>query len=89
MLTAKNPEMLDSWIQRAKSLKIRELDSFIEGVKRDYDAIFNAIKFDYSNGLAEGKINKLKLIKRIMYGRCLFSTLRNKTLLIEHHHLFN
>ncbi len=89
LLKAKNPDELASWLQRAKSLKIREIDSFVEGVKRDYEAVFNAVKFDYSNGLAEGKVNKLKLIKRIMYGRCRFSTLRTKVLLIENPHFFN
>jgi len=58
-------------------------------VKRDYEAVLNAVKLDYSNGLAEGKVNKLKLIKRIMYGRCKFSTLRNKVLLIENPNFFN
>jgi len=89
LLKAKNPDELVSWIKRAKSLKIREIDSFVEGVKRDFEAVFNAIKFEYSNGLAEGKVNKLKLIKRIMYGRCRFSTLRNKVLLIENQAFFN
>ena len=89
LLKAKNPDELASWINRAKSLKIREIDSFVEGVKRDFEAVFNAIKFDYSNGLAEGKVNKLKLIKRIMYGRCHFSTLKTKVLLIENPHFFN
>jgi len=89
LLKAKNPDELASWINRAGSLKIREIDSFVEGVKRDLEAVFNAIKFEYSNGLAEGKVNKLKLIKRIMYGRCHFSTLRNKVLLGENPTFFH
>ena len=83
------PDGLASWLNKAQDLKIREIKSFVDGVKRDYEAVFNAIKFDYSNGLAEGKVNKLKLIKRIMYGRCWFSTLRNKVLLIENPSFFN
>ncbi|HWQ89813.1 MAG TPA: transposase, partial [Desulfitobacteriaceae bacterium] len=35
---------------------------------------------EYNNGLAEGSINKLKVIKRIMYGRNSFEMLRNKLL---------
>jgi len=89
LLTAKVPDGLASWLNKAQDLKIREIKSFVDGVKRDYEAVFNAIKFDYSNGLAEGKVNKLKLIKRIMYGRCWFSTLRNKVLLIENPSFFN
>jgi lambda repressor-like predicted transcriptional regulator len=89
LLAAKIPDQLNSWLKKAQDLKIREIKSFVEGVKRDYEAVFNAIKYDYSNGLAEGKVNKLKLIKRIMYGRCHFSTLKNKVLLIENPTFFN
>ena len=47
------------------------------------EAVRNAIKYDYSNVLAEGCINKLKVIKRIMYGRCIFDTLKAKMLRLE------
>ncbi len=53
------------------------------------EAVRNAIKYEYSNGLAEGCINKLKVIKRIMYGRCSFETLKNKILRLEKMRLFN
>jgi len=89
LLAAKIPDELASWLKKAQELKIREIKSFVEDVKRDYEAVYNAIKFDYSNGLAEGKVKKLKLIKRIMYGRCHFSTLRNKVLLVENPSFFN
>ena len=52
-------------------------------------AVYNAVSLDYNNGLAEGKVNKLKLVKRIMYGRCSFSALKNKVLLIENDSFFN
>ena len=39
-------------------------------VSRIMEAVENAITYKYSNGLAEGKINKIKVIKRIMHGRC-------------------
>jgi hypothetical protein len=89
LLKAKDTAALASWLTKALALKIREIKSFVDGVKRDFKAVSNAVKLDYSNGLAEGKINKLKLIKRIMYGRCHFSTLRNKVLLIENPNFFN
>ena len=53
------------------------------GITRDIDAVKNAIIFDYSNGLAEGSINKIKRIKHTMYGKASFSTLRTKTLMYE------
>lgn len=39
--------------------------------------------YDYNNGIAEGSVNKLKVIKRIMYGRCSFDLLRSKILNLE------
>ena len=44
------------------------------------EAVKNAIKYDYSNGLTEGFNNKTKVIKRVMYGRCSFDLLRLKIL---------
>ena len=62
-------------------MNIPELNSFLTGVGRDLEAIRNAIVFPYSNGLAEGTVNKIKVIKRVMYGRCGFHMLRRKVIL--------
>ena len=51
------------------------------GIERDLEAVKNGIKYDYNNGLAEGSVNKIKVIKRIMYGRCSFDLLKQKVLL--------
>ena len=59
----------------------QEFHSFINGLERDIDAVKNGIKYDYNNGLAEGSVNKIKVIKRIMYGRCSFNLLKQKVLL--------
>jgi len=69
-------------------LDIPEIDSFIYGLERDFDAVRNTIKYEYSNGLVEGLVNKLKVIKRIMYGRFNFETLRTKTLRLVLHSLY-
>lgn len=46
------------------------LRGFAEGLKRDIDAVENAVAYDYSNGFVEGTNSRLKMIKRTMYGRC-------------------
>ena len=74
---------LKIWIDEVKQTDISELKSFVNGLERDYEAVINSIRLPYSNGLAEGKVNKLKVIKRIMYGRCGFEMLRNKVVGIE------
>jgi transposase len=74
---------LEKWLNKLEKLNKIGLNSFAEGVRRDIEAVKNAIAYQYNNGLAEGHINKIKLIKRIMYGKCGFNTLRNKVLLIN------
>ncbi|PPK83544.1 transposase [Lacrimispora xylanisolvens] len=65
------------------ALQIDELDTYINGLNADIDAVNNGIHYKYNNGLAEGSVNKIKLTKRIMYGRNSFQLLRAKLLLKE------
>lgn len=71
---------LEKWLNETEQLDVVGLKSFVAGVRRDLTAVKNAIRFQYNNGLAEGHINKIKVIKRIMYGKCSFETLRKKIL---------
>ena len=54
---------LDGLIVLASSLKIDELDTYINGLQAGIDAVKNAICYNYSNGLEERSINKIKLTK--------------------------
>lgn len=78
---SKKPEKLEKWIQETKKQKIPEIDNFLNGIERDIKAVKNGIKYDYNNGLAEGSVNKIKVVKRIMYERCSFDLLKQKVLL--------
>jgi transposase len=89
ILTTKDMPGLEKWIEKAQGLGISEMTSFANGLERDWDAARNAIVSPFSNGLAEGSVNKLKVIKRVMYGRCSFDTLRTKTLRLEKMHKLN
>lgn len=82
-LFGKKEAELDKWLEETEFLGIDELTSFINGIKRDIAAVKNAITLDYNNGLAEGSVNKLKVIKRIMYGRSSFELLKGKLLRLE------
>ena len=77
---SKKPRKLAKWIRDAKKINVKELTSFVTLIESDIDAVKNAIKYDYSNGLTEGFNNKTKVIKRVMYGRCSFDLLRLKIL---------
>lgn len=83
VFTTKSEIEFSDWIEKTRTLNIKELNTFIHGIERDKEAVICSIKRKYSNGLAEGTVNKIKFIKRIMYGRCNFDTLRNKILLGE------
>lgn len=81
IMFSKKSDKLDIWINKTRKYNIPEINSFLNGIERDIDAVKNGIKYDYNNGLAEGSVNKIKLIKRIMYGRCSFNLLKQKVLL--------
>jgi transposase/predicted transcriptional regulator len=83
IIFSKEYSRLDEWMHKANSLGITEIDSYISGLKNDIDAVKNAITEKYNNGLAEGSINKLKVIKRVMYGRNSFELLKAKLLRLE------
>ena len=66
MIRSKAAAKLDSWLKDAETSLV---GSFANGVKKDIDAVRNAIVSPWSNVQTEGQITKLKLIKRQMYGR--------------------
>ncbi len=80
-------EKLDPWIKKAQGLDVPELKVFLEGLSKDLSAIKNGITYEYNNGLAEGSVNKIKVIKRIMYGRNSFELLKAKILFHEMFHV--
>lgn len=76
-------DKLRPWIQKYENSSISFLKSFIWGLKHDLKAIENALKYPVSNGILEGYVNKLKSIKRIMYGRAGIRLLAIKMYLAE------
>lgn len=55
-------------INREILLNINSINCFINGVTNDYKTVINSLIYDFSNGVVEAAVNKLKLVKRIMYG---------------------
>lgn len=75
---------LDTWLKTAQALNNAEIDKACAAIRRDYPAIQNSIIFrEYTNGPVEGKNTKTKFIKRTMFGRSHFDTLRTKILLLN------
>ncbi|EIY28927.1 hypothetical protein HMPREF1062_03235, partial [Bacteroides cellulosilyticus CL02T12C19] len=61
--------------------------TFLIGVKIDFKAVRNTIAYNITNGITEGFVNKLKVVKRIMYGRAGIELLRRK--MVMEHVFFN
>jgi transposase len=68
---------------QAEKLDIFEISSYVSGLKNDITAVRNVITLEFNNGLAEGSVNKLKVVKRKMYGRNSFELLKSKLLRLE------
>ena len=80
MVTKQQEAVLDRWLKEAKGSGIAELQSLAAGILRDFDAVRAALTLPYSNGQTEGQVNKLKGLKRQMYGRANFDLLRKRVL---------
>lgn len=80
MLRTRTGERLDDWLCRVKESRIRELQGFGAGVIQDKAAVVAGLTLAQNNGVVEGKVNKLKFIKRMGYGRAGFPLLRQRVL---------
>ena len=69
------------FIENYKLSGIKLLSNFVNGLAKDIEAIENAVSSPLSNGFVEGTNNKIKMIKRTMYGRCRCSLLAAKLML--------
>jgi transposase len=73
-------QQLNAWLTRATTSEIPELDRFARGLVNDRAAVEAGLSQEWSNGQTEGQVNKLKLLKRQMYGRANFDLLRRRLL---------
>jgi len=73
------------WIEFVKrsKYKLAGLKSFASGLSRDIEAVENGINMTWSSGAVEGHVNRIKSIKRQMYGRASFELLRKKVILSQ------
>lgn len=73
-------ERLEVWLEQARASQIPELVSFVGGIERDKEAVLAGLTQHESTGVTEGHVNKLKVIKRVMFGRAGFALLRQRVL---------
>ncbi len=80
MMHKREGHRLDTWLQQVKVSSIPELQSFAVGVERDKAAVQAGLTQSTNNGMVEGFVTKVKLIKRQGYGRASFPLLRHRVL---------
>lgn len=79
-LSANDSTQLRAWIDQAKHSEFGPVVRFAYGLQRDVSAVAAAVDTSWSSGQVEGQINRLKMIKRQMYGRAGFELLRARVL---------
>jgi len=75
------PQQLDRWLEQASSSSIKQFQNFAKSLQEDYEAVKAGVTLAVSNGQVEGQINRLKMLKRQMYGRAGFDLLQKRVLL--------
>jgi transposase len=80
LLRSRHAHLFPTWLQQVETSSLTSLLSFAAGIRRDYTAVQAAVTLSWSNGQTEGQVNRLKLIKRQMYGRARFDLLRLRVL---------
>lgn len=73
-------DKLSAWLKEVEGSSLSEMRTFAKGVRQDEAAIRAAITLPWSSGQVEGQVNRLKLIKRSMYGRASIRLLRQRVL---------
>lgn len=81
LMAAKQADKLDEWLGRCVDLGQEALCQFVRGLRQDYGAVRQAFSSEWSNGQVEGQVNRLKTIKRQMYGRAGFELLRRRVVM--------
>jgi transposase len=81
LLRQRQPEHLDPWLERASTSALEALRRFASGLRDDYAAVKAGVTLPWSSGPVEGHINRLKMLKRQMFGRARLDLLGRRVLL--------
>ncbi len=81
MLTERLGKQLNSWLSGVSADDLPHLHRFARGLDADHAAVLNGLTLPHSSGAVEGHVNRIKMLKRQMYGRAGFDLLRKRILL--------
>jgi transposase len=80
LVRSRQADQLSSWVEVALASGVAEMVGFARGVLRDFAAVLAGLEVEWSQGQVEGQVNRLKMLKRMMYGRAKFDLLRLRVL---------
>jgi len=83
MLCHRRGQHLTAWAGSAEASPVPELRGFAAGLRKDWAAVTAGLTLPYSSGAVEGHVNRIKMIKRQMYGRAKPDLLRKRVLLAD------
>jgi len=81
LLRARHGQHLGAWVQTVEAAEIPELRAFAAGLRKDWAAVQDGLTLPWSSGAVEGHVNRIKMLKRQMYGRANLDLLRCRVLL--------
>ena len=81
LVRQRQPTQLDPWLQRATTSTLEALQRFAKGLYEDYEAVKAGVTLPWSTSPVEGHINRLKMVKRQMFGRARLDLLSRRFLL--------
>lgn len=80
MVRERKAKNFDRWLQQADASELVEFQRFARSLRQDYQAVYCGLSEKWSNGQTEGQVNRLKLVKRTMYGWASFPLLKHRFL---------
>lgn len=80
LVRQRHGDQLDGWIRTAAASGYPEIRGFATGLRKDLDAVTAGLTLHWSSGAVEGQVNRIKMIKRQMFGRAKFDLLRTRIL---------
>jgi len=80
MLRKRDASAFDSWLSAVAEYGSGSMKRFASGLQADYAEVAAALTYEWSNGPTEGHINRLKLVKRQMFGRAKLDLLRKRVM---------
>jgi transposase len=83
MMCALRGQDLEAWMNAVDADEQSALRSFVVGLRRGQDAVTAGLTLPWSSGIVEGHVNRLKMLKRQMFGRAKPDLLRKRVLLTE------